>query len=213
MTSPDLIWNRRYARDNIENIIQYSPWLDTWKHLLNGEQALDIGCGLGRDTEYLSQLGFQLTAIDLSTEALAKSAARNPQATHLQRDLSQGLKLGAKTFQIILAHLSLHYFDKENTFRIFDEIHSLLDDNGIFIFRVNAFGDIHHGSPEKLDGWELTFVDGEPKQFFTREKIEEVLANRFDILSLEKKTIVRYEDPKVLFECVVRKPGLSKVRK
>ncbi|MGV3344716.1 tellurite resistance methyltransferase TehB [Enterobacteriaceae bacterium LUAb1] len=39
---------------------------------LNGTQALDIGCGQGRNTLYLNQKGFEVTAWDNNVQSLAK---------------------------------------------------------------------------------------------------------------------------------------------
>jgi SAM-dependent methyltransferase len=44
----------------------------------NGRTALKIGCGFGDDAEYLSALGFQVTAFDIAPTAIAKCHARFP---------------------------------------------------------------------------------------------------------------------------------------
>ena len=185
--------------------MKYTPWLDRWSDLLVGKYALDIGCGLGKDTEELKRLGFRVTAIDLSNEALKKSIERNPDAIHLQRDISKGLKLEKNKFSVVLANLSLHYFTRNDTFRIFEEIKEILVDGGILAFRVNGEGDTNSGCPEKLNGWDMTLVDGVAKQFFSKEKIEELLKNLFDPISIEKMSVERYGATKVLWECIARK--------
>src|SRR4051812_28458088 len=66
------------ADGDIENI----PWADlepnsffkTWaeeKHLKgHGRKALVVGCGLGDDARYLYDLGFNVTAFDISSTAI-----------------------------------------------------------------------------------------------------------------------------------------------
>ncbi|MGB0372573.1 MAG: NUDIX domain-containing protein [Opitutales bacterium] len=51
--SPEAIWNRRYARDDYAKKILPNNWLEPWVHLMPKGKALDIGCGLGRDTKFL----------------------------------------------------------------------------------------------------------------------------------------------------------------
>lgn len=50
------------------------------KHQLEGQgrQALVVGCGLGDDAEFLSSLGFDVTAFDVSASAIAWAQKRFP---------------------------------------------------------------------------------------------------------------------------------------
>jgi SAM-dependent methyltransferase len=41
-------------------------------------RAIVVGCGYGRDAEYLASLGFDTTAFDISPSAIAGARARNP---------------------------------------------------------------------------------------------------------------------------------------
>ncbi|GAB2631170.1 class I SAM-dependent methyltransferase [Nocardia goodfellowii] len=62
-----------------------NPLLVTWmaRHAAEGagRRALVIGCGLGRDAEYIAALGFRTTAFDISETALATARARFPEST------------------------------------------------------------------------------------------------------------------------------------
>lgn len=185
--------------------MKYTPWLDRWSGLLDGGYALDIGCGLGLDTEELQRLGYKVTAVDFSDEALKKSKERNPDAVHLKRDISKGLNLKGNKFSLVIANLSLHYFSRADTFKIFQGIREVLVAEGLLAFRVNAEGDTNSGCPENLTGWDLTLVDGVAKQFFSREKIEELIENSFEPVLVEKISVERYGRKKVLWECIARK--------
>ncbi|MDP2895351.1 MAG: class I SAM-dependent methyltransferase [bacterium] len=46
---------------------------------LNGELAVDLGCGTGEFTLFLSDLGFDAVGVDVSQRALAEARARHPQ--------------------------------------------------------------------------------------------------------------------------------------
>ncbi|WP_088241493.1 class I SAM-dependent methyltransferase [Calothrix rhizosoleniae] len=61
------------------------PYLQDWLTLRKpsgqGNSALVIGCGLGDDAQALSELGFQVTAFDISPTAIAWCKQRFPNST------------------------------------------------------------------------------------------------------------------------------------
>lgn len=56
-------------------------WLNSNNPSGEGKKALVIGCGLGDDAEFLSQLGFSVTAFDISPTAIAWCKKRFPDST------------------------------------------------------------------------------------------------------------------------------------
>ena len=59
-------------------------------------------------------------------------------------DMSDGLPFNDNSKNIIIADLSLHYFDSSKTKYIFNEIHRVLKKNGYLIARVNSSNDTLH---------------------------------------------------------------------
>ena len=59
-----------------------NPWLVAWldRRQVRGDNrsCLVVGCGLGDDAEYLARLGFQVTAFDISSTAIAWCQQRFP---------------------------------------------------------------------------------------------------------------------------------------
>jgi predicted TPR repeat methyltransferase len=49
---------------------------------VTGKQAVDFGCGTGRSTRFLQQLGFQTVGLDISAEMVAIARDRNPQGDY-----------------------------------------------------------------------------------------------------------------------------------
>ncbi|MGD2181135.1 class I SAM-dependent methyltransferase [Lusitaniella coriacea] len=56
-------------------------WLEKHNPSGNGKSALAIGCGLGDDAEALSRQGFQVTAFDISSSAIAWCKQRFPNSS------------------------------------------------------------------------------------------------------------------------------------
>ncbi|MDR2862281.1 MAG: class I SAM-dependent methyltransferase [Puniceicoccales bacterium] len=212
-------WERRYAealdgtaeaRDK-----QPNPWLA--RHVPAPpagvrQRALDLGCGAGHDTAWLLAQGFEVTAADLSANALALSLRRNSGARHVQADLlalDHVLPVPAlpeDAWHLIVASLSLHYFNLEDTRKVFAAIRARLRPDGLFAFRVNAF-DETGAPPDAASSWDLSTIgtDALPRQYFSEEKIHTVLEGQFVLRFLEKQTVSRYGSQKSLYEVVAVK--------
>ncbi|WP_416757144.1 class I SAM-dependent methyltransferase [Roseateles sp. So40a] len=196
--APADVWDQRYAAHPLS---RQEAWLSGWQHRLPGvRRALDIGCGDGWETAALLELEVEVTATDISAEALARCRQQSPRARHVLADVRAMPMLADGEFDLAVAQLSLHYFDREDTCRALCEIARVLAPEGKLIGCVNAEDDWHYGAPDEAASWTLTTVDGVAKQFFTREKLEDVLTACFDIDHLNKRTLSRYGKPKSVWE-------------
>lgn len=186
------------------------PWLRDWLHTLlaqRGQPMLELGSGPGHDTAFLAAHGFDdITACDIDPQARAQTAARVPCAHVLEHDLSQPLPFGSARFGLVVASLSLHYFDWPRTLALAGEIHQTLTPGGLLALRVNSTNDVHYGAtghrelaPHYYD------VGGSPKRFFDEAELRAMFAKGWEILSLRERTIARYEKPKVAWEALARK--------
>ena len=202
MRLPADIWDHRYSKGERDN---YEPWLERWRDVLvgHGKRALELGCGVGYDTEVLLKWGFDVTALDVSQVAVEYSKRRNPDAVHQVMDL-RNIEVLAGSFDVVVAGLSLHYFRRKETLVVFRHVHRLLNPDGILAFRVNAFDDVADGAAAEAGSWKRVSVDGVKKQFFTTEKIDSVMQGNWRILSQEKLVTHRYGHRKSIFEVIAQ---------
>ena len=147
-------WNKSFETYNVDKN-EYAQWLDRYIDIINNckTDILDLGCGVGCDSVYLQEKGFNVVACDFSQVALDRLNRDNNKITTLLLDISKKLPFKEKLFDIIIADLSLHYFDEETTQNIMEEIKRVLTNNGILTARVNSMQDFNHGAGqgEKLE--------------------------------------------------------------
>lgn len=66
-----------------------------------GSRVLDIGCGTGRDAEYLHSAGRTVTGADLSEAMLTHARERHPGPEYVSADLT-GFELGTEAFDAVV---------------------------------------------------------------------------------------------------------------
>lgn len=186
-------------------------WLERWKDLITGQAAdppiLELGCGDGRDTGALSRMGFtDITATDVSEQALSACAHAAPHARRVAHDLRQPLPFTDEGFPVVIASLCLHYFPWDQTERIVGDIRRCLGPKGLLLCRLNSTRDAEHGAtghPEIARHYYE--VDGQPKRFFDRGDVDTLFADGWESVSVREMMIDRYARPKAVWEIALRK--------
>lgn len=200
-------WNNVY-RSIKHNKITYDLWLDKFKFILENhknDRVLDLGCGTGSDTLYLSERGYNVIACDYSQEALSIVKENIKGIESVQLDISKRLPFHDNNVGLIIADLSIHYFNEETTFSIMDELKRIMKNNGHLIIRVNSINDINYGAGcgEEIENHFYLTKDGY-KRFFDEYDIR-YFFNVLKIEYLEEAHMDRYGDIKKTFEVVLKK--------
>ena len=102
------------------------------------KDALDLGCGAGRDTRFLLEQGFAVTAVDSDPHAIALLA-------DLPQDRLRAVHSSFEDFEfekydLVNAHFALPFIPKEHFHLVFDRLKRALNEGGIFVgqfFGVN----------------------------------------------------------------------------
>lgn len=142
------------------------------KNDLTGIALLDLGCGDGKDSLFFAENGAKVVAIDISEKALRSIKERNPNIVVEQQNLEQ-LTLPHNAFDVIYAHLSLHYFTDEKTIEIIEKLRLALKNQGSLFIKVKSTGDWQFGQGKKISNF--IFEDGHLRHFFTVQHIENLL--------------------------------------
>lgn len=104
------------------------------------ENCLEIGCGTGKNTEWLLTKGKKITAIDLSEEMLtiAQNKISNNSVRFLKADINEDWNFTKEKFDLVVCSLVLEHI--ENISRVLKLISEHLTKNGIvYIGELHPF--------------------------------------------------------------------------
>jgi SAM-dependent methyltransferase len=103
---------------------------------------LELGCGTGNDAARLADEGYQVTAVDVSNEAIGRARARfGSVARFLVADMTRRLPFRDGGFDAAMSNVALHMFPDGVTRAVFAEVRRLVRPGGLFVFHVNALED------------------------------------------------------------------------
>lgn len=91
---------------------------------------LDLGCGIGRNSIYLGDLGYNVTGIDLSIAAITKAKAMESKCTFVCADIFH-YKINKK-FDVVLDFGLYHFMPTEYKTRYINSIDNALKLGGIY---------------------------------------------------------------------------------
>ncbi len=162
-----------------------SKFVAEYYHKCEGNQALDLASGGGRHTLYLSEKGFLVDSVDISTVALEKLSKKvdNDLVTLIEADLDE-FKPKFNHYDIIVM---TNFLDRDLIARCYDA----LKDDGIFVVETYMADDENEkkdSNPEFLlreDELIQTFYNG-----FRRLVYEEFWNEDYEKYRMKKQAIV-----------------------
>jgi len=142
-----------------------TPILAMAVNLFENQQSnksfLDIGCGQGRDSLYMSGLGFQVEAVDSSEVAceqlLRIVSDKNINNIHVKNADIKDLIIKDEQFDIISAINALHFVDKITALKTIDMMKKSIKSGGIIVISSFVFrnGFIEKELLELFDDFEV----------------------------------------------------------
>lgn len=190
----------------------YDNWLDDYYDILTenkNTEILDLGCGIGADTLYLIERGFNVLSCDFSNEALKSISKNIPNSRTKYLDMLETFPFADESYSLIIADLSLHYFDNDTTIQIMSEIKRILKENGILLARVASVNDFNFGAGigEQLEK-NFYFEGDYTKRFFDQVDVNKYFGIIGEVKSFETSMIrneEEYSKPKMLYQIKVTK--------
>ena len=199
-------WDKTHKTYSVGKIT-HDNWLDDYKHVLDNckTEVLDLGCGVGNDTLYLTERGFKVIACDYSDVALKHLKEQLKSVETKWLDISTPLPFKDTTFDLVIADLSLHYFNEKTTIAIMKEIKRILKPNGHLLARVNSITDKNFGAGngQKIEE-NYYFVEGYNKRFFSIEDAKKFFSY-IGKTKIKEADMLRYREPKKVIEVDVEK--------
>lgn len=113
---------------------------------LRGQRALDFGCGEGRNTRYLCDLGYSVVAVDVVDSAIDLTRQRldHRQASVQKVTLGTKLPFDDLEFSIIVAYHVLQWLGNKESFIFYlKEFTRLIEEKGTIIFTMPTEDHFH----------------------------------------------------------------------
>ncbi len=155
------------------------------------KKVLDLGCGSGWLSIFISKYGFNVTGIDLSSPAieLAKTWAQedNANVNFIAGDLLN-LPFEKGSFDAIVCNSILEHFRLDQAKILFDKLHNILADKGFFFGCFDAVGTgkgDYFELPDSTHIYTDLMRQGMMLRNYSDQELRELLSG-FDILSFDK---------------------------
>lgn len=171
---------------------------------LNGKRVLEIGCGYGSLSVYMSKKGANVTGIDISSEAIKiskRNAKLNNQNIIFKQSTGERLQFNDENFDLVVSCEVLEHIPKYN--KAVDEIIRVTKQNGkIMITTPNSLS---------FKGLFLYFQSRQPiENFFNYWTMLNEFRNRgIKILNIKTKSFVKDYDKKNFFDEFINKTILK----
>lgn len=173
---------------------------------------LDIGCGMGREAFCLYDMGFRITAIDISEKVIEPVKQF---ALESKRDieflLTNGLDLPfeSNTFDVVTIWSQTFglFYEEQNKIHILKECSRVLKSNGILSFSGHDREFLEANYSQYLDGkkfFAYANTDCYWEAFTTNEMIDLAQKTGFSVIECKRGIVYKEEDGPIL-HCICRK--------
>jgi ubiquinone/menaquinone biosynthesis C-methylase UbiE len=160
--------------------------------------VVDFGGGTGSDALYFLEKGHSVIILDISDFALQKALARAKQKRFDKNIIVKQVDFGlhqipikANTIDVAYSRISLNYFGRDHTIKLFKDIYSLLKKSGVAFLTFKSPDDIEEfrylSSKSSLYEENVFIFNEQLKSRFSREQLKSMLndagISRFEVKS------------------------------
>lgn len=121
-----------YAKLEFANTyyLAYRDLPDIIKQHVAGTRVVDFGCGTGRSTRFVRQLGFQAVGIDIAPEMIAKARELDPNGDYRLIEGDAVGTLSSSAYDLVLSVFTFDNIPVADKVRLFRMLGSLLTGSG-----------------------------------------------------------------------------------
>ena len=168
------------------------------KYIVEDRTILDLGCGTGRNSNYLSEKGNSVIGIEISKTAIriaeARAKAQNLAVDYRLGDIGETYKIENNSIDIILDVTSSNSLNEKGREVYLNECQRALKQGGYMFVRAlckdgnkNVKNLLKDSPGKEYDTYVIKEI-GLTERVFSREDFVKMYSKYFKILLLEKKT-------------------------
>lgn len=199
-------WNAAWATRKAEPANAFAKHAYAFMKSRKPKYLLEVGCGDGQDAIYFANKGLEVTAVDLSRTAIVLLQSQNKQIKSYVRDV-RTMQMPKNSFDVIYAHLSLHYFDDKTTTKVFERLLEMLKPGGLIFIKCKSTDDTLYGKGVRV-GKDMYRKD-HVRHFFTKEYMREKLLP-FHVINIKKSSSVYRGHKSAFIEAIAMKSSLTR---
>ena len=205
-------WNKLYSKENYFGTGQ-TILANSAKELIDKysiQKILELGCGQGRDSVFFAKYGYDVTATDISENAInfvekIKDKHDLKNLNLFVHDTKNSFDFLNEKFDLVYSNLALQFFDLSQLNNIFSRIHNIMNQNSFFLFSTKKPGDKYFNFGNKISDYAFEYK-GITRFFFESNQIQDILKDYFDIIFFEEDEHVNFDGTKsVWWKILVRK--------
>jgi len=201
------VWEREYKNPKLvtkddkpqADVLRFLKYLKKdQKCSLVDMVILDLGCGTGRNSNYLAEMGNLVVGIEISKTALAlakeRAKERGLSVDYRMGDMGEPYDIEDNFVDIVLDVTSSNSLDEKGRKKYLDETNRVLKNGGYFFVRAlckdgdqNAKTLLKENPGREYDTYEIKEI-GLTERVFSREDFVNTYSKYFKILKLEKTT-------------------------
>lgn len=161
-----------------------SPFAIEVQKLLQPESSvLELGTGAGQDAIFFARNGSNVVATDATDQYFSAIIAQaepdsKKRITFKQLDVTSSFTFEDNSFDIVYAHLVLHYFEDKEMKIIVGEIERVLKPGGLVAIMVNSINDEEYDESRANNG---IIKDKITKRYFSLDSLKQFL-NNFEVV-------------------------------
>lgn len=183
--------NLKLSAEPAEDLVKFTRWLSRQKDVIpvhQGDSALDLGCGNGRNLIFLAQtLGVTGVGYDISTAAIkeARTLSDDLPLTYEARSIAGDIPLPGESQSVVLDMMTSHFLNANERVHLRDEIFRVLKPGGWLFMKTFLLDEDLHSArllrdhPANEPNTYIHPVIGVPEHVYSETELTEFLGERF----------------------------------